>query len=156
MTNRKLINFNIAREISKNADYNSPKKNTSIGCIVVYHNRIISSGYNSNKTSPIQKKYNKFRGFDVENFPNKLHAEISALSKIKYLNINWQKVEVYVYRENKDTKTLVCARPCVSCMTFIKYLGIKNIFYTDENYYVHENIINGKIDKIKQGEINML
>jgi len=107
------------------------------GCVIVYKNDIISSGYNSNKTHPLQKEYNKER-FDVDSTPHYMHAEIHALSSI--LNddsIDWRKVHIYVYRILKNT-SYGLAKPCASCMKLIKHLGIRNIHYTTNEGYVHE------------------
>ena len=48
--------FKKAKEISKNSDFNK----IHIGCIAVYQGNIIGVGYNSNKTHPVQKYYNKY------------------------------------------------------------------------------------------------
>jgi len=107
------------------------------GCVIVYKGSIISSGFNSNKTHPLQKEYNKER-FDCDYTPHYIHAEIHALSSL--LNddsINWKKVHIYIYRIYKNS-SYGLARPCLSCMKLIKHLGIKNIHYTTNNGYAHE------------------
>ena len=57
MTNRQLRFFNVAREVSYMSDF----KRARVGAVVVDGNRIISSGHNSQKTSTLQDKYNKYR-----------------------------------------------------------------------------------------------
>lgn len=108
-----------------------------VGCVVVYNKTIISSGYNDEKTHPTQRHYNAYR-FDKKYSDNevipKLHAEISALSKIQYLDIDWSKAKIYVYRILGNKQGL--ARPCNACMQFIRDLGIKHIFYS-----TYENLI---------------
>ena len=90
----------------------------------------------------MQHKYNYLR-YDDKNinyyYNPSLHAEIQALNKIKYLDIDFSRVEVYVYREFKNGKPAL-ARPCVSCMEFIKDLGIKNIYYSTPDGYAYERI----------------
>ena len=66
---------------------------------------------------------------------NYLHAEMMAIINAKDLDIEWSKCYLFVYRRNK----LNC-RPCNACMKIIKDIGIKNIFYTDNNEYVYERI----------------
>jgi len=107
------------------------------GCVVVYKGDIISSGYNSSKTHPLQKEYNKER-FDGDNTPHYMHAEIHALSSlISDEEINWRKVHIYIYRiYNKTSFSL--ARPCPACMKLIKHLGIQHIHYTTDDGYAHE------------------
>ena len=128
--------FNIAKNISKLGNWKNGK--CQIGCIVVDKHRIISSGFNQNKTSPIQMKYNKVRF--KEDTPHTLHAEISALTPlINDQNIDFSKLKIYTYREKAD-HSLGKSRPCKSCMTLIKELGIKNIYYTTEDGYCHEYV----------------
>ena len=71
----------------------------NIGCIAVYQGTIIGVDFNTNKTHPMQKKYNIYR--NGENFTPKLHAEINCLNSIRYLDINFPKVKLYIYRKRK-------------------------------------------------------
>lgn len=120
--------------LAKNACLYSDNKKTRVGCIIVYKNSVISVGYNKNsKTHPLQKKYNNYRGFDTNasKCNNSLHAECAALSKIKYYDIDWKKVNVFVYRIRKDgTKGM--AKPCQACEELIKDMGIKNVYYSTD------------------------
>ena len=43
--------FELAKKASEFSDYN--KKNIHIGSVIMYKNRILGIGYNTNKTSPI-------------------------------------------------------------------------------------------------------
>jgi deoxycytidylate deaminase len=134
---RNIHYINIAKEVAKLSNY--PKYH--LGCIAVYNNTIISSGYNSNKSHPLQDRLSQKYHPDYNNpqFVSKLHAEISCLSKIyKNKKIKWCKVKLYIARindsENHDDKTLL-AKPCIVCMNFIKNIGIKEVYYTtnDDN-----------------------
>lgn len=125
--------FEIAKEISKLSTY--PRYN--LGCIVVYKNKILSTGYNTVKTSPLQKKYNNFRNIEGNVVKDMNHAEISAILKIKNLDIRWEKVSIFIYREYKDG-TRAVAKPCPACEKAIRDLGIKNIYYTGHDSFVHE------------------
>lgn len=134
MTNRDYSFFNIAKEIS----FMSPYPRHHIGCVITYKNRIISSGYNSNKTSPLQKKYNAIR-FTADT-PAKNHAETKALIPLlKMKDIDLSKVKVYCYREHADG-TIAVSRPCASCMRMLKDNNIHNIYYTTEDGYANEQI----------------
>ena len=77
------------------ADYSGPAR---VGCAVYYKGALLAKGHNSNKTSPLQKQLNSYR-FENCNTPAKTHAELSALKKIRWLDIDFSKVEVYTYRE---------------------------------------------------------
>lgn len=134
MTKRDYAFFEAAKGISKLSDF----ERIHIGCVVVYKNRIISSGFNSNKTSPLQKRYNS-RRFSIDT-PHKIHAEIKALSPIlKMHDVDWAHLKIYLYRQRADG-TLGMSRPCASCMTMLKDYGIKHIYYTTDDGYAEENI----------------
>lgn len=133
--------FNLARAESYKATYTGYSA-VKIGCVVVYHGTILAKGSNSNKSHTTQQKYNYLRYTDkhINHYYNpSIHAEIQALNKIKYLDIDFSKVSVYVYREYKSGQTAM-ARPCASCMKFIKSLGIKNVYYTTPDGFVHERM----------------
>lgn len=127
--------FKHAKNMANMSDfYRSPT-----GCVVVYKNKIIGAGFNTCKTHPIQRKYNWLR-FDCESSPHCMHAEVNALCTLMHnKDINWDKVNVYVYREHKNGVRAM-ARPCKSCMQLIKDLGIKYIHYTTEDGYAFEEI----------------
>lgn len=128
--------FNIAREISRL----SPFKRIKIAAVVVYKKDILSVGYNSYKTNPLMKELDKER-YDVEEtyhcHCHSLHAEVSALLKIRNMSIDFKKVVVYTYRESSDGKMRM-SRPCKSCYRYIIDLGIRRICYSTEYGYVEE------------------
>lgn len=108
-----------------------------IGCIVVYKHKIISRGFNSEKTHPIQDSFNRFREFNNYNSysPSSIHAEIAALCSIRRcvrINVNWSKVKVYVYRLRKNGDG-ACAKPCSACENFMRFLGISGCYYSEDN-----------------------
>lgn len=133
--------FNLAKKESFKATYTG-YSGVKIGCVVVYHGTVLAKGSNSNKSHPTQQKYNYLRFTDKHlnyYYNPSIHAEIQALTKIKYLDIDFSKVSIYVYREYKDGRTAM-ARPCASCMKFIKSLGIKNIYYTTPDGFGYERM----------------
>lgn len=127
--------FKAAKAISELSDF--PK--VKIGCCAVYKHKIISSGCNSIKTNPTQKRLNIYR-FDADT-PATIHAEISCLLPlINRKDINFRDVSLYVYREYKNGE-LALARPCPSCMRLITELGIRHIYYTNLGRFSHEEIL---------------
>ena len=109
-----------------------------IGACAEYKGTIVATAYNTNKTSPLQAKYNVYR-FRADT-PDKAHAEISLIQKLRWKfgdSIDWSKVHIYLYREYKDGN-LGPSRPCPSCMTLMRELGIKKIYYTTEDGFVEE------------------
>ena len=110
------------------------------GCVIVYKNTIISSASNSEKTHPMQHKYNKYRIPNNTQFIlDKVHAEIRAINKIKYMDIDFGKCKIYVYREKNHNSGL--ARPCEACMHMIKDIGIKHIYYSTDDGIAYEKIM---------------
>lgn len=134
--------FKIARECSLMSDYTSNCSSARIGCVISYKGSILAKGYNSNKTHTTQAKYNVWRYKDKSNnyLPQKIHAELAALVKIQYLDIDFSKVRIYIYRETRNGE-LAMARPCPACLARIKELGIKYISYTTDSGYASERLI---------------
>lgn len=136
----KIRFFKFAREASLNATYTgSHKFAPAIGAVAVYKGSIVATACNTNKTSPLQAKYNIYR-FRDSNTLDKAHAEVVLVQKLRWKfgdSIDWSKVHLYLYREYKDG-TLAPSRPCPSCLALIKELGIKRIAYTTEDGYAEE------------------
>ena len=130
--------FKIAREVSKKADYTGCC-DVKIGCVITYKGAILAKGYNTDKTHTKQEYYNKWRYKDCGNkyLPSKSHAELMALSKIQYLDIDFSKVHIYTYREFKNGKRAM-SRCCPSCLAAIKAMNIRHIHYTTPDGEVHE------------------
>lgn len=132
--------FDKARQAALISDFHK----THIGCVAVYQGNVIGIGCNCNKTHPMQKKYNKYRKQSDFMLP-KLHAEISCINSTQHLDINFSKVKIYIYRIRKD-QPYGLAHPCPSCMAAIRDLGIRDIYYTSNDGYVHE-----RLEKCKGG-----
>ena len=127
--------FKAAKAVSELSDF----KQHHIGAVAVSKHKIISSGYNSNKTNPIQKRFNAHR-FDVDS-RHTVHAELHCLLPlINRKDINFSDVSLYIYRRHKSGE-LALARPCASCEALIRSLGIRNIYYTGNNSYINEEFI---------------
>lgn len=93
-----------------------------IGAVVFKGKRIISSGHNAIRSSTISPKY-RF-------WPNSLHAEQAAL-----LGINWSTLRgcsILVIKISKTQGLMSNAKPCRICMNLLDYVGIKNIYYSNE------------------------
>lgn len=124
--------FEAARAVSQLSDF--PK--VKIGCIITYGHRIISSGFNSIKTDPLQKKYNIYR-FSGDSLPS-IHAETMALKPlIGRRDIDFRNVAIYVYRENKYGVPML-ARPCKSCEKLLRDLKIHKCFFSTYGGYAYE------------------
>ena len=130
--------FEMAKAECKNSDFYQHK----IGSVLVYKGSKLAVGFNSTKTNPVQKKYNKLRpDFNVNDsciHNNSIHSEMMTLNKVKYLDIDFSKTALFVYRELRDG-TPALAKPCAACSAMIKKLGIKDIYYTTSEGWTHEH-----------------
>ena len=91
--------FKAAKSMSELSDF----KRHHIGAVAVCGHKIVSSGCNSRKTNPTQKRLNIHR-FEADT-PATLHAELSCLLPlINRKDINFSDVSLYIYREYKNGK----------------------------------------------------
>lgn len=129
--------FNLARQASKYSHMHRAR----VGSVFVYKNKVLSAGWNSDKTAPIQAYWNKER-FDESKEPyclHSLHAETTALLNIRHLDIDWSKVTVFNWRVKKD-ESQGNSRPCKSCMAMLMAQGIKDVFYSTDNGWGFERL----------------
>ena len=123
-------NFLKAKAASMMSDFPTHK----LGAVMMMGNKVLTVGYNVTKTHPIQKQYNIERGYDPNVRNNgQIHAEMMCLINTRYLNIDWSKVSIYIYREHKNHKVAL-AKPCPACLKALKERGITQIYYTTEGF----------------------
>lgn len=128
ITNREEKFFDVAKSVAKTSDFHKGK----VGCCVVCKNVILSVASNTEKTHPLQRKYNKFRNFNIDESPARMHSEIRALIPLINKNIKWKNVEIYIYRILMNGNPAI-SKPCPTCIRFINDLGIRTVFYIDEH-----------------------
>lgn len=148
ITKRNIKFFQRAKDLADNSDF----KNIHIGCVIANKNRVIGEGFNTYKTHPMQKKFDAFRTFNTLNcmsHVHALHAEIMALVSVKDDNIDWSRIEVYIYRKRK-TKLHGMARPCPACMTALKQKGVRHIYYTTDDGVAYEDISSSYTDEFRK------
>ena len=124
--------YQIARVASRNGDY--PRNQT--GAVAVYHNKVLAVGWNSTKTSSLQARYNKARGFDGYATKPSIHAEMMVVNKIKYLDIDFGKIKFFVWRGREEPQI---SKPCAACEKAMRDLGICHVYYTGNNSYIKES-----------------
>lgn len=134
LTSRDRRYFKLAASLAELSTF----KKSKTGCVVVYKNKVISTGFNKEQTDPLQKKYNIERNIP-DSSPHKVHAEVDALKHIIELDIDWNHVSIYIYRK-KNCQPYGLSRPCKSCIKLIKDLGIHDIYYTTDDGYSYEYI----------------
>lgn len=129
--------FKAAKEESYLSDYDKQH----IGAVAIYKDKVIlARAHNSKKTNTTQYYYNKYRATNSSNIlstPARAHAETNLYRKIRYLDIDFADVSVYIYRQFKNG-TPAMARCCNSCERLLRDLGIKKICYSVNNGYVEE------------------
>ncbi len=113
-----------------------------VGAVIVHKNKIISVGFNQQKSNPIQKEYNlhrvgKDRYYDVEKGHNSLHAETSAILSAQKLNINLSECSIFVYRQKKSGCQGL-SKPCKACQKLLKDNGIRDWYYTLDDGWRYE------------------
>lgn len=122
-------------ELARHASLKSDFRRCHTGSVAIYNNKVLAFGWNSNKLSSMQARYNSSRGFDGYDFPSSVHAEMMVINKIKYLDIDFSQVRLFVWR-GKETPML--SKPCAACEKAIRDLGIRRVFYTGNNSYIEE------------------
>lgn len=111
----KLKYILLARKISKSSDYKF-----KIGAVLVKKNKILSFGYNKpHKTHPRSPHPYKT-----------IHAELDCILNLKEKDI--KNSEIYIYREHANGR-LANAKPCSYCLSLLKSLSIKVIYFTNDN-----------------------
>lgn len=115
--------INKAIEEAKKSKYYPYK----IGAVVFKNSSIISWGHNEIRSSRIHPKHKIWE--------NSLHAEQAAL-----IGLDWEKlnnVSIFVCRLTRSNK-FAMARPCDNCMSLLRHIGIKKVYYTVNNDYIEE------------------
>lgn len=132
--------FLAARKIAETSDFET----FHMGCVIVYKKHIIGAAANSDKTHPMQAKYNRYRKFNKtkNGIKHSVHAEIAAINSVSYIvgkDIDWTKVKIYIYRiSNGRESGHGMSRPCAACRAALKDIGIKNVYYTTDEGYAYE------------------
>lgn len=130
--------FEEAKKESQLSDYCG----AHIGACAVYRDKfIIARAHNTFKTNPTQYYYNKYRADAKSNImltPPRSHAETELFRKIRYLDIDFKDVVVYIYRELKKSGVRAISKPCNSCEKLLRDLGVKIVCYTGNDSFIEE------------------
>lgn len=132
MPSERTIKKNLLR--AKNASLNSDFCRQSIGAVLMQGNKVIAVGWNTSKTNPLQKEFNRYRNFKFDSKNNgTIHAEMMILLKTRYMNLDWNKCSLYIYREYKENGKPALAHPCPACLHALWGRGITQIYYSASN-----------------------
>lgn len=124
ISNADLKHLKLAEVMASYSDYDR----IHIGACIIKKRQVISTGYNQNKTHPIQEKYNN-ESLTYKKSKAKLHAEMDALIRA---GKNSKGATLYIFRRGNDNIYRM-SKPCNACMNYIKQCGIKRVVYTIEN-----------------------
>lgn len=135
--------FNFAREMAEQSTFPRFK----VGCVLIYQGKVLSSAHNTEKSDPMQKRYNEYRHFNHITkgcINHSGHAEMMALKKVPYpvaQQVDWKKVKCYTYRICPGLPYgMGISRPCRACMTAMRERGIRDFYYSTDMGYAHERI----------------
>jgi deoxycytidylate deaminase len=99
--------------------------------VITYKSKIVSFGFNQNKTHPMQKRYGNNDSCIY------LHSEIDAIkNSLRHLTVDeLASASLYVLRVKKLNRgqpfVSGSARPCNGCMKAIMSFNIKYVYYSE-------------------------
>lgn len=112
---------------------NNSMKMKLAACLVI-QNEIISVGYNSDKSHPMQKRFSK----NSESIFK--HAEIDCIvNALKHIDAEeLKRATLYVFRVKRAHKGAIgwvdgMAEPCSGCKKAIEHFGIKRVLFSTDN-----------------------
>lgn len=116
------------------ADYDpNAKTRCQVFSYVWYGNRVVAMGRNSHKTHPLNIR-NKLKFDDGQELIDRgTCSELSSFLRLKNrTNIPYKKITLVNIRIDKGGR--ICnSRPCVSCQSLLRYIGIKKVYYTNQD-----------------------
>ncbi len=109
-----------------------------IGAVIVKGNRVVSTGYNTTKSHPLQLHYNQLAGRLVPK--HSCHAELAAIINAGRHDLSGTKM--YVARRDRVGRLANC-RPCGACRLALERAGITDVAFTNQTGLIQS--INGDI-----------
>jgi hypothetical protein len=61
-----------------------------------------------------------------------------VINKIKYLDIDFSKIKVFVWRGKQGPRL---SKPCAACERALRDLGVKHVYYTGTDSYIEETYV---------------
>lgn len=135
------INESIANQLFVLAKSLEITSRARVVAAIVKRNKIISFGYNHNKSHTFQAKYSKNK--DAIYFHAEIHAIKNALNTMTLNDLS--KCDIYVVRAKTDIHrqnwSFGLAKPCKGCFKCISEFELKHIIYsTDENTLIKNEV----------------
>jgi len=126
-----------AEQLFMMASDNDPVGNSRIAAAVLFRNKIVSYGFNKQRSHPLQKRFRK----NTEAIY--LHAEIDAiknsLRRITVDDLTSATLLIVRSKFNSNGGMMMgLAKPCCGCAKCIAHFNIKRVIYSDVNGKVKE------------------
>lgn len=124
----------------------SPYHKYKIGSVLVLSNGKKYYGFNHGKSHPLQEKFSaiKKRTNCAKKNNSYIHAEMHVIIQALRKTKNKSELEgstIYVFRTPNNDKEFAMCRPCIACLSAIKFFKIKQMYYTtDDSRFVYEKI----------------
>lgn len=129
----KLTQKHIARALLAAAESDYTRVN--IGAVIAIGSRVVSVGWNSTKSHPVQKYYNVASGRVAPK--HACHAEMAAIIKAGSRDLSGS--TLYVGRYDMLGRLAMC-RPCTACRLAMERRRIRNVVYTTERGILHDRL----------------
>lgn len=115
------INHNKALHLADSISKLSTSIKKKVGCVIIYNNKVISSGYNRVPDEFSDKKCEDNNG---KTHWYVIHAEADAILKLKKID-NENEIKL------SHCTLYITLSPCKECAKLIYQSGIKNVIYRD-------------------------
>lgn len=107
-----------------------------MGAAIYAGSRLLSIGFNQyQKTKPGNKFFKVGENGTIKEFLKTIHAEQTALIKIKYRDYSNSKLSMYIYRTDSNGNPATSA-PCPLCQKDIKDSGINTVHFIAPGGYL--------------------
>lgn len=121
MSRRNERLFGFAKRMANLSEYGK----FSHGAILAKYGNVLNASHNKNKTCSFGSRFRA---------PNKgratLHAELGAILNMP--RHSTEGADIYVVRVNREGE-LRNSKPCSMCYEAMKFVGIKRVYYSNEN-----------------------
>lgn len=129
----KTTQKHIARALLASAESDYIRVN--IGAVIAFGSKVVSVGWNSHKSHPMQKHYNQLSGRLAPR--HACHAEMAALVKAGHNDLSGS--TIYVGRYDAMGRLAMC-RPCPACRLALEHRRVKDVVYTTERGIIHGKV----------------
>lgn len=131
---QRLRYFGMAENLAQASEYK-----WKLGAVITQNGKVVSTGIATDKTHPEQYRHSLITRRLRDEWGQRLHAEFIAMLRLPRNFVVNNKTDLTIVRVLANGKRSM-ARPCSTCMSKIKELGIRNIYYSTPDGYVYEKL----------------